>query len=170
MRHRYVVYGGLVSAAFAFGYGYGTPSAAAAAGQGPAACPKYECKTIHGWWPPAQNFVYGFFIPGSNGHNNSDTAQLDIFTPNSVEKNPTVGNNNVDWFKYTACTPQCGLDPGNNKWQNPAEVIILAVGGTMDAANKPRQQCTGTGGGEGPRSADQTNPNSEGRTPPGWEG
>ena len=72
----------------------------------------------------------------------------------------------IQQLKYPSCIPCCGVDPGNNKWQNPQEVNLPAGQGLFDALI-PGKSCSPFGGGaQGPPAKVPGNPNDTNDMPP----
>jgi hypothetical protein len=130
----------------------------------PAACPKFECKTIHAHWDGIGNTVMAIFNAGLT--TNSDNAQQSLFTANSVEKNPLANSGNYDLWYFPACSPMCGKDAGGS-WQAKQEVARAGVGTKSKVVLEvQRQACTATGGTPGPQDTNQNNDNTGGNSPP----
>lgn len=160
----FVMTGMAVAVAFALGLG-NVGKEACAAVPVPPACPKYECKTIHAWWPGGAG-VQITACHAAGGAANSDTAYTDIFTDSSVEKKPQVVNGTLDYWQYPSCLPVCGKDPTNKKWQAPQQVTKMGVGvkGTGGSLNAARHVCTASPGG-GPLAGNQGNQSDPGDPP-----
>lgn len=136
----------------------------------PAACPMYECKTIHAYWAGDSNKTIAAFFTVGGGEmmDNSSAAIENIFTMASVEKKPRVdATDKMDTWLYDSCSPLCGKDAGG-KWQAPQEVGRAGKRiGDILSSDGARKACTPNGGQNGPTITNPTNANTEGYTPPG---
>lgn len=128
----------------------------------PAACKKYDCKTVHAYWAGTPN-VWGFFVPAAApqvGGASSHAMQF-IFTPASNEILPrNLSGNNVDAIAFTACVPMCGIDPTNGKWQSPQQVTPAGVVNPQNRNNNKAQRlCSVTNVAVNPSDNQSNDPN-----------
>ena len=144
---------------FGFGYIRSIPEARAA---DPAACPQYECKTIHASWS-AVNEVRAEFLINNGG--NSDDFFYDIFTQNSVEKKDSAATNQqIDEKIIDTCIPTCGKDT-NGVWQAPQEVSIPQGAMVISTSRINQSRCTAANG-AGPQVTPPKNYNEKNYEPP----
>ncbi len=131
----------------------------------PAACPRWECKTVHAWWAGTKGNIQACFNVGGGEMDTTSEGHVDIFTGASTEKKDRVPNGKMDVWNYNACTPMCGKD-ANGKWQALQEVGRAGKRGTS-VENVNRTACTSNDGKDGPKSSVSGNNNVDGNSPPG---
>lgn len=148
-----------------FGYGAGTRESRAK--PIPNACLKFECRNTHAYWEQPSQVAWAYIDKQNSGV--SVRGFENVFTPDSDAKGPLANANNVDLkvLYYPSCSPHCGKDQTDNKWQSPQTVSPSGNPQQLARVPEERQRLCPTAGGIGPVAASQANNNPNNQAPPG---